>query len=181
MKNTFAEEGVSIRAVKRYYTRKCEISPEDCPEPKDIFRIAMGMKTGNQQMAKEAYAQLGEAAGDAIANAMTLIDGLVVIGGGLSGAHELFLPRIVEEMNLQFTEDIDRLEVRAFNLEDKNDLELFIKGEEREIKIPGSEKTIKYDPLQRIGVGISMLGTEKAVHIGAYAFALSNLDKINKS
>ena len=141
----------------------------------------MGTETGNQQIAKEAYTKLGEVAGDAIANAMTLIDGLVVIGGGLSGAHKLFLPRIVEEMNSQFASGAGRLEVRAFNLEDKNDLELFTKGEEREVKIPGTEKTIKYDSLQRIGVGISRLGTEKAVNIGAYAYALSNLDKTNKS
>jgi predicted NBD/HSP70 family sugar kinase len=32
------------------------------------------------------------------------------------------------------------------------------------------------DPLQRIGVGISRLGTSKAVAVGAYAFALSALD-----
>ena len=35
---------------------------------------------------------------------------------------------------------------------------------------------MKYDPLQRVGVGISRLGTSEAVAIGAYAFALRKLD-----
>ena len=45
---------------------------------------------------------MGEAAGDALATAITLIDGLVVIGGGLTGAAELFLPALVAEMNAPF-------------------------------------------------------------------------------
>jgi glucokinase len=36
---------------------------------------------------------------------------------------------------------------------------------------------VQYDPLQRIGVGMSRLGTSEAVAIGAYAFALRKLDK----
>jgi glucokinase len=34
-----------------------------------------------------------------------------------------------------------------------------------------------YDPLQRVGVGLSRLGTSQAVAIGAYALALSTLDR----
>ena len=49
-------------------------------------------------------------------------------------------------------------------------------GETREITVPGSRKKIAYDPLQRIGVGISRLGTSEAMAIGAYAFALHKLD-----
>jgi len=52
----------------------------------------------------------------------------------------------------------------------------FIKGETREIIIPGGREKTVYDPLQRIGVGISRLGTTEAVAVGAYAFALHQLD-----
>ncbi|MBN2134299.1 MAG: ROK family protein [Acidobacteria bacterium] len=174
--NLFAEEGVSIRAVKNFYADKSNIALEEAPEPEEIFRIAKGLKEGNRQIAIDAFSRLGEIAGDAIANTMTLIDGLVVIGGGLSRAHEIFLPRLVHEMNSKYTGGVNRLEVEVFNLEDEKELECFIKGDEREVKIPGTGKTVKYDPLQRIGIGISKLGTEKAVHIGAYAYALSTLD-----
>jgi len=36
---------------------------------------------------------------------------------------------------------------------------------------------VKYDPLLRVGVGVSRLGTSEAVAIGAYAFALRKLDQ----
>jgi len=45
------------------------------------------------------------------------------------------------------------------------------------ISIPGSRKKVLCDPLQRIGVGISPLGTTEATAIGAYAFALHGLDR----
>jgi glucokinase len=45
------------------------------------------------------------------------------------------------------------------------------------VLIPGSFRTIAYDPLKRTGVGVSRLGTSKAVAIGAYTFALHKLDK----
>ena len=37
-----------------------------------------------------------------MAQALTLLDGLVVIGGGISGA-PLFLPALVDEMNSTYT------------------------------------------------------------------------------
>ncbi len=108
---------------------------------------------------------------------------MIVIGGGLAGAHSIFMPRIIDEMNGSIDtyngEKINRLVLKVFNLEDTEQMELFIKGEEREINIPGSNEKIKYDPLKRIGVGISRLGTSKATAIGAYAFALNSIDNIN--
>ena len=121
------------------------------------------------------------AAGDALANAITLVDGLIVLGGGLSGAHPLFLQQLVNEMNHKFETpgggSLSRLEIRAFNLENEKDLRKFIAGNTQEIQVPFSEKKITYDPLKRIGVGVSRLGTSKATSIGAYAFALNKLDK----
>ena len=45
----------------------------------------------------------------------------------------------------------------------------------REIVVPGSSRKIQYDPLQRVGLGTSRLGTSEAVAIGAYALALNKL------
>ncbi len=52
----------------------------------------------------------------------------------------------------------------------------FVKGEVEEIEVPGSTRRVTYDPLERVGVGLSRLGTSKAVALGAYAFALTALD-----
>jgi glucokinase len=174
------EESASIRGVRRVYAEKAGIPFERAPEPKDIFEIAMGTRPGNQAAAGEAFRQLGEIAGDAMAQALTLVDGLAVIGGGISGAAPLFLPALVDEINSTYVgpqgESYRRLAQVAFNLEDPAQLQLFLRGEQREISVPGSRKKVQYDPLQRTGVGLSRLGTSEATAIGAYAFALQALD-----
>ena len=67
--------------------------------------------------------------------------------------------------------------MKVFNLEDEKDLRSFVKGEEKEILVPGSKEKIIYYPQKKTGVGVSKMGTSKAVSIGAYAFALNMLDK----
>jgi glucokinase len=124
---------------------------------------------------------MGEVAGDAISEAVTLLDCLVVIGGGIAGAHTQFLPAIVDEMNGTYPAPgggrFPRLPQRAFNLEDPGQLDEFLKGETREVQVPGSARKVRFDGLQRTGVGISRLGTSVATSVGAYAFALSRLDR----
>jgi len=179
--DTNAEEGASIRAVRRVYAAKAGIRLDDTPEPKVIFEIAEGQAQGNREAAREAFRRMGEIAGDAIAQALTLIDGLVVIGGGIAGAHRQFLPAIIDEMNSTYAapngERFRRLIPRAFNLEDPAQRELFLRGEAKELAVPGSSRKVKFDGLQRVGVGISRLGTSEATAIGAYAFALSRIEK----
>jgi glucokinase len=176
-----AEEGCCIRAVRRSYAQQVGISPGEAPEPRDLFEIANGSQPGNQAAAIEGFRRLGEVAGDAMGNALTLIDGLAVIGGGVSGAWPLFLPALVGELNANYTgpdgNSFRRLASAAFNLEDPAQLDIFLKGQTRSISVPGTSRTLKYDPLQRIGVGMSRLGTSEAVALGAYAFALQKLDQ----
>ncbi len=173
------EEGVSIRAVQREYAKIVGIPFKDVPTPKEIYEIATGKLQGNKEAALSSYNRMGEVLGDAIANVLTLIDGIGVIGGGVAGAASLFFPKMIEEMNASYRnfsgDTYRRLAVRTFNLEDEDDLELFIKGESKEITVPGSSKKILYDPMSRVGVGISKIGTSEAVALGAYAFALNAL------
>ncbi len=176
-----AEEGSCIRAVRRAFAEITAIPFEKAPEPKVIFDIATGKVPGSKEAATESFRRLGEVVGDAMGNALTLIDGLAVIGGGVSGAWPMFLPSLVNELNSNYTgpagNQYRRLASAAFNLEDPAQLEKFLKGETREITVPCSTTTVKYDPLQRVGVGMSRLGTSEAVAIGAYAFALRKLDQ----
>ncbi len=178
---THIEEHVSIRGLRKVFAREAKINFEDSPSPKDIYEICTGKKEGNKAAAVKAYQEFAEAAGDAIANAITLIDGLVVIGGGLSGASDIFLPKLVNEMNSNFTRpdgtQFGRLSARVYNLDDEKQISDFVKGKTKEITVYGTDKKIKYDYEMRIGVGISKIGTSKAISIGAYAFALSALDK----
>jgi glucokinase len=176
-----AEEGASIRAVRRAYAAATGVPFEQTPQPKDIFAIAEGAAEGNRAAAREAFRLLGEVTGDAIAEAVTLVDGLVVIGGGIAGAHRQFLPAIVAEMNSTYIapngDKFGRLIPRAFNLEDPDELAVFLKGEAKDLTVPGSGRHVRFDAMPRVGVGISRLGTSEATAIGAYAYALSQLDR----
>lgn len=174
-----AEEGACIRAVRRAYASNAGIAFDEAPNPKTIYEIATGEACGNSAAAIAAFTRLGESAGDSIAQAVALIDGLVVIGGGVSGAWPLFLPSIIDEMNGNYRDpagnSFRRLTQEAFNLEEASQLAAFLKGAAREITVPGSNRKIQYDPMPRVGVGISRLGTSEAVAIGAYAYALKRL------
>ena len=179
--STHVEEHVSIKGLRKSYALAAGIELENSPTPLEIFQIALGNQSGNKNAALKAYRQFGKVAGDAISNAIALIDGVVVIGGGLAGASDIFLPFLIDEMNSNYTSpdgrQFRRLAANVYNLEDKVQLDKFLKGEAKEIIIYGTDKKAKYDPESRIGVGVSRLGTSKAIFIGAYAFALKMLDE----
>jgi glucokinase len=173
-----AEEGASIRAVRRVYAEQARIPLEQAPEPKVISEIALGQALGNKPAAIEAYRRLGTVAGDVLAQALTLVDGLAVIGGGMSPAWPLFISTLIEAMNAKYEpQEMRRLVPQAFNLENPADYELFLRGEVREVRVPQSGRTIQFDPMRRTAVGLSRLGTSQAVAVGAGTFALRQLDK----
>ncbi len=176
-----AEEGASIRAVRRAYAEGAGIPFADAPNPREIEEIALGKRPGNAAAATEAYRRLGEVVGDSLAQALTLVDGLAVIGGGLSAAGPLYLPALLAELNGTYATPAGgtrrRLVQQAFNLEDPAQLATFLLGATHEITVPGTDRRIAYDPLARIGVGVSRLGTSEAIALGAHAFALQQLDR----
>lgn len=178
--NSFAEEGVSIRAVRGSYARLAGLALEEVPSPKEIYEIGTGQRQGNRQAALGAFAELGEELGDALANAITLLDGLVVIGGGLSAAYPLFIGAVLAEMNGTLESctgrKLPRLIQRCFDLENEQERKLFLAGQVKTIGVPRSRRTVPYDSMKRIGLGLSVLETSRAVSVGAYAFALRQMD-----
>lgn len=172
-----AEESVSTRAVQREYAQASNQEIDKLLMPGDIYDIAKGIRDGDKSAANYAFETLGEGLGHSIANISTLIDGLVVIGGGLSKAWDLFAPTMFSTLKKKYVTaqgvQNNRLSVSVYNLEDEMDD--FMKGNPVEVSIPGTSKTIVYDRSPRIGVGISKLGASKAVSLGAYSFALQQL------
>ncbi len=178
----FIEDGASIRAVQGSYARAAGIPVAEAPEPKVISDIADGSADGNQAAAIEAYRELGEVIGEALSTVATLFDGLIVLGGGVSYAHQLFMPAVLDAMNGSINKydggSLHRIVQKTFNLEEESQQAEFVTGETKQIAMPDSDETIAYDPLKRIGIGTSVLGTSEAVGIGAYAFALHEIDKV---
>lgn len=178
-KQLIAEEGVSIRAVMRVYR---ELSGDNVNySPKEIFEIAEGTRQGDRDAAVKSFEKLGEIAGFTIAESLNIVDGIVVIGGGIANAHKYILPSMVKEMNgtreTMKGDVFPRLQMKAFNLEDENERASFLKNEAVTVSIPDSNNTATYHSIKKIGVIAGKLGTSKAIALGAYHFALSKLKK----
>lgn len=175
-----AEESVSIRAVKRVYAEL--VGTEDTTlTPKDICDIADGVKCGNQEAAQKSFRMLGHALGDAIASVLTLIDGVVVIGGGLSGAATYILPAVMEELNSYFStfsgECFPRLQMKVLNMDTSTDMEELLRTGSELVPVWGTDECVPYVKEKKTGIAVSRLGANRAICLGAYAFALNELDK----
>ena len=94
------------------------------------------------------FFEMGEEAGDTIAYAITLIDGLVVIGGGFTNASKYFMPLLMNELNGTIGklngEIFSRLQMKAYNLDDELNM-------------------ANYESAKRIGVAVSKLGVGRAL------------------
>lgn len=173
------EEGVAVRAIKRVYA---EVSGDynHTFEPKDICEIADGKREGNIEAARKAFAEMGATAGSAMAIAAQLVDGIIVIGGGITAASRWIMPSLLKELRSEFStlggEAVRRVQMKVFNLDDDAEFNAFAKGNSKTITVPGTDITVEYDDMKRIGVLISKLGASKAISAGAYAFALSKID-----
>ena len=180
MPDVIVEDGVAIRAVCRVYGEQSG-NPDHGLTPKDICEIADGTREGDQVAAKEAFASLGRVAGAAISTAVTIIDGLVVIGGGVSAASRWIMPALLEEMRSKLRtlggDEVNLVQMKVYDLENDDEFALFAKGETKKVKVYGEDRYVDYDCQKRVGIAISKLGASKAVSVGAYAFALSELDK----
>ena len=177
--NTIAEDSVSIRAIRRVYAREAGIAFDQAPQPFDIYKIAQGEQKGNKKAALTAWEELSTVLADVVSNGLRFTDGLVVIGGGLSGAWPVFMPMLIKKLNEPYTDlngnTVPRMETEAFNLEEESDCIRFTEKTGKKIPVPFSNQQVWYDPTKRVGVGITRLGTSSAVAIGAYAYAMNQL------
>lgn len=174
-----AEEDASIRAVRLAYACAAGIGPAESPTPAEIARIANGEHPGNQQAARHAFEKLGEAVGITIATATCFLDGVVVIGGGLSGAADLFMPALVSAIRTPLMSLDGRTHARVphqvDDLRTDEGLAAFASPVDRLIAVPRSARKVACRPEPRLGIGVSRLGTNQATAIGAYVFAIQRL------
>ena len=163
-----AEESVSIRAVKRVYREQS--GDERALSPKEIAEIADGRLEGNGTAARQAFREMGLAIADALAHTLDIADGLVVVGGGVSGAAKWIFPALIEAIN-------PWLQMQVLDLTTEEGMRRFLEDTSVQVPIPGTSKTALYRKEKKTGILTSTLGTSEAVSIGAYAYALAQLDK----
>lgn len=176
------EEGVSQRGVLyNYYIYSKDPDAKSITNSQDLYRIARGKIAGDQEAAIKAFETFGKVAGYTIAHCVTILDGIIVLGGGLSKSHKFFMPALLKELRAEMrTRQGDRLQrvpSYIYNLEDEQDFAEFVKGKQQEIKIYGTDETIVCDTQKRLGIITSHIGTSEATTIGAYCYALHKLDE----
>lgn len=123
---------------------------------------------------------MGEMAGSAIASALNIVDGLVVIGGGLAGASRYILPALIAELRSSVSmfsgEIFPCVQMDVYNWEDEVERKDFLAPCDREVYIPGTEIKVPYNYSKRIAVLCSREGTSCSIMRGAYAYALQSID-----
>ena len=110
---------------------------------------------------------------------MTLDYDIIVIGGGLTGAAEFFVPAMLEEMRsplkMMNGTAFCRMQTEVLNLDDETSLRQFVANGGRPLKVYGSDKVVIYDADKQIGLTVSRLGASRAVSVGAYVYALNHI------
>ena len=177
----FVEEHLSREGLRRNYAKKAGISMDKVGAPKDIYLIAKGELKGNQIAAVETYADFGTVLGEAIANLVAAMDGVVVLGGGISKAFDCFSPTMFKQLRSSFILPdgnlIDRLPQKIFNLNDPVERSNFLISDKREVDVPGTNMKVKYESTSKTGVGVSKHDTGYMIALGAYSFAINQLKK----
>lgn len=179
-----AEESVSIRAVKRVYA-ECGRAADGNLTPKDIFDIAEGVRPGNRAAAIASFRELGTMAGAGITVALNIVDGIVVVGGGLAGAAKYILPGLLGEMRSRLSTfggaSFPALQMEVYDWETPCERLRFLDSDDRTVSVPGTEARVAWRRTKKTAVLCSRLGASQAIMCGAYALALSRLDAENAS
>lgn len=163
-----AEESVSVRGVQRVYRRLS--GDGSVLSAEEICAVADGRKAGDGGAAREAFRELGTAAGAVIACALNFFDGLVVVGGGLSGAARHIMPALLKELRRGYTrpsgEVLPRLQSVVYDWDSAEGRAAFLKDSSGGMWLRDNRRT---------AVAVSSLGTARAVSLGAYHYAVDNM------
>ena len=103
------------------------------------------------------------------------------LGDGHTAARRYIMPSLLRELRAKIHQlngnELNRVQMKVYDLDNDEEFAAFAKGDLRTLKVYGTDRYVAYDPQKRVGVMISKLGASKAISVGAYAFALSQLDQ----
>lgn len=101
--------------------------------------------------------------------------------GGVAGAAKYILPGMLREMHRSLStfagDSFPCLQMEVCDLTDAKGRAAFLESTAVHVPVPFSEKRAYYDSHKRIGVTVSRLGANRAIALGAYAFALQQIDR----
>ena len=151
-----AEEGASIRAVRRVYAEVAGLPFDEAPDPMTIYRIGLGQtKTSGNRAGRGGSLSASGRSGRRRDRPGPDADRRAGSNRRRHfGAAQLFLPALIDAMNDVYAKgDVNiqggplrRLVPYAFNIHDMAQRELFLKSQARTLVVPGSTRTVQYDP-----------------------------------
>jgi len=101
-----------------------------------------------------------------------------VLGGGLSGAADLFRAALLDKLNAPLelaSGPVRRLPFYVIDLDDPDGLAALCRNDSRVLPVPGTDRAVAAPPPRCTGVGVTRLGTTAAIALGAHAHALGEL------
>ena len=108
---------------------------------------------------------------------------VVVIGGGLSGASKYIVPAMVRTMGKNRLtlsgNSVPSLQMQVSDLTSPEGMQAFLEDHSTLVRVPGTGREVRYRSEKKTGVAVSRIGTGRAVALGAYAYALSEIDRNN--
>ena len=149
--NSNSEEHVGSIAIQGLFKKHADYHEKITPL--EIYQIAKGQREGNREAAIKCFEIMGRTLGEALSNAVTLLDSPIVIGGGLSNAIDLFGPAMMEVMRSKFSQEnsskFSRLCVTPYLMTEDVDRESFYKQEEKMVEVPTTGELIRYNEKNR--------------------------------
>jgi glucokinase len=125
--------------------------------PKEIYHFALDSGSPFHTPAKQVFFELGDSLGKVLSSLINIFDVSLVIGGGLSGASDLFLPRAVHYCNANFPSECGEGRPRTLN-------KVYLWPQKPDHKYVEGEKFV--------WVSTPKHATSDAVFFGAYTYAL---------
>ncbi|NQY62919.1 MAG: ROK family protein [Alteromonadaceae bacterium] len=171
------ETKISYRGIINEYYEHLSDEPKRDIKINEVLRIANDSAHSNHLAAKSAFATFGQHLGNSIANLINLFDSSVVIGSGIHGAESLYMPELMKVLCSSFSDGTPRVKHQISLLTNHEDYAAFTQPKSVEVKVPFSDRMVEYEPSHKVFIAKSKLGCSKAIAIGAYAFALDQLDK----
>ena len=177
--DVICEDGVAIHALKREYAQKFRRYRSQ-PRTQRYVRYRRRDPEGNREAVLKTFEDYGEIAGDAMATAATLIDGLIVIGGGITAARKYIMPALLKRNEGQLQrmngETISRLQFKVYDWMISMNSSNLPKGGPANWKIYRTDKSV-VTTLWNASVSPSQNWCQPCHLTRAYAFALQQIDR----
>ncbi len=174
-----AEEGISARAIIKSFNSNKNVT-EDNVTSADIYKIALDESHQDCHQAKKAFIDFGTHLGDAMANLMMLFDTSIVLGGGIVTAKSLFMPATMAVLKGKFANGQNRTIQNLYYIDDAEQKKQFLSTSPSLINAVGHTVKVEYCNSPSLFVATSTIGCNQAVALGAYAYALSQLNRLGK-